>query len=88
MIRIRSSDEVSVCSMHWMKGRHDRPSRDEAIANARLIAAAPDMLDALKVFAARAAQPGADAVPDDGTVTFFMKDVRNAVATVAKAEGR
>jgi len=36
--------------------------------------------EALRTFAARAAQPGFDRAPDDSTVTFFAKDVREARA--------
>ena len=62
-------------------------------ANARLIAAAPELLAALRPFAALLAAHHAD-VPDDRPVfgindsVFTAGDLRAAVAAIARAEGK
>lgn len=57
----------------------------EQVANARLIAAAPDLLEALNVFAGRYACP--DSLSDGATMTFTAADIRLARAAIAKASG-
>lgn len=46
---VRGADEGPVCQPKWLRGRHGlggRRTNDEVMANARLIAAAPDLLEA------------------------------------------
>ena len=60
----------------------------EGDANARLIAAAPDLLDALRPLASEPHTPD-DALGGDErvTLTFSMSEVRSARAAIAKATG-
>lgn len=76
-------------------------SEEEVVANAHLIAAAPDMLEALRPFARLAAHRPADD-PDELIVANYREslardaistpvtlgDCRAAAAAIAKAEGR
>jgi hypothetical protein len=74
---IRGSDDGQICIANWLRGRGGlggRRKNDEVQANARLIAAAPDLLDALK---------GVVRIADRQTVEFDA-----ARAAIAKAEGR
>ena len=70
----------------WIIGEFEGP---DAEANARLAAAAPELYDALKVFAAEplSTEPG-----HDRTRLFSFEDldekIRLARAAIAKAEGR
>jgi len=58
--------------------RPDGGTREEEKANARLIAAAPDLLAALKTM-----------VREDGTVNFLdPRAIAAALSAIAKAEGR
>lgn len=52
----------------------------EAMANARLIAAAPELLQALKRVLS--------SIPITGTSTALAYDIRDAARAIAKAEGR
>lgn len=99
--RIVRQQHLEICTCwHHSVGSIER----EMEANARLIAAAPDMLDALRPFAAYAAlrdavDPG---LPDDMPIIAYtsslgrdaekaritLGDLRKAVAIIAKAEGR
>lgn len=60
-----------------------RPSETEE-ANARLIAAAPDLLDSLKAVRARVPAGDLDLVPTDGRAPLLQL----IDAAIAKAEGR
>ena len=66
-----SAEQGAICKLEWCL---------EAGANARLIAAAPEMLDALKRLCAKFGVDD-DGWPRDGTV------LREARAVIAKAEG-
>lgn len=46
-----------------------------------------DALSTLLPFARRAEAPGAEHVPDDGTVTFFMADCRAALEALRRCCG-
>ena len=61
---------------------------DEREANARLIAAAPDMLGELKNITANAWQYDDDAEQVDGPWTISNETYQRIVALVAKATGR
>lgn len=63
----------------------ERTSEDEKSANARLIASAPDLLEALKAMLAHACV--ADADPNDKDAEDHAAE-RKARAAIAKAEGR
>lgn len=65
-----------ICAMHW-PDRHR--TENEVLANARLIAAAPEMLEALR----RAERYISDDQPDEEG--SLLKAIR---AAIAKAEGR
>ena len=66
-----SAEQAAVCKLEWCL---------EASANARLIASAPRLLDALKRLCAKFGVDD-DGWPRDGTV------LREARAVIAKAEG-
>jgi len=61
--------------------------REELIANARLIAAAPDMLEALKPFADLGVGSGPDDEVDAHSYRILRGAIRRARAALAKAEG-
>lgn len=63
----------------------DRMSFDEAKANARLIAAAPELLAALRPIAAYPDDPGTSDLDDAQPVTITLGDVRRAWRAIAKA---
>jgi len=71
------------------EGGNDSPPEPEAVANAHLISAAPELYDALKVFADEplSTEPG-----HNRTRLFSFEDldekIRRARAAIAKAEGR
>ena len=66
---------------------------DETIANARLIAAAPDLLEALQWYEAKAVQMGRAAIDQDSKLLLeLMKEIAveygaQARAAIAKATG-
>ena len=74
---IHSDPSTAVCFMAHSDGAS--PERDEA--NAALVAAAPDLLDALHVFAERSSS---DEVI---TITVRTEHVQRARAAIAKATG-
>lgn len=61
--------------------------RSEAVANARLIAAAPDMLEALKAIA-EACEANADSAMGEGWIKAHEKFGAFAHAALAKATGK
>ncbi|RUW38734.1 hypothetical protein EOA37_23065 [Mesorhizobium sp. M2A.F.Ca.ET.015.02.1.1] len=77
LFTVIAADGVEVVKTSWqphIRGRY--PLKDEALANARLAGAAPDMLAVLRAL-----------VGDDGRTTTAM--LQKAAATaIAKAEGR
>lgn len=73
----------------------DGIGRDELIANAHLIAAAPELLEALKWFVANdETNEGDDPLIEHGNRSwnelnaYWIEGKRAAVAAIAKAEGR
>lgn len=81
----------AVCTVHasgegedW-QSHGDNPRFEEACANARLIAAAPDLFAALKPFAEQS--PARDGMDDWDTTTTVVKYLRDAAAAFAKATG-
>ena len=68
-------EEVAECS--------DETGRERALADARLIAAAPDLLSALK-----AVQPEMRREHDAGDGHFSTAEVEAVEAAIAKAEGK
>jgi hypothetical protein len=88
---INEGDEINtfqVASCYCATSRKYFPTRDEAEANARLIAAAPELLEALK--------DAADAIEHWGAYVpeYFQSkhdleaDIDRARDTIAKVEGR
>lgn len=76
--------------MHETETSETIARRRAEIAADRLLAtmrldAIDSMVNALEPFVARSYQPGFDKVPDDAPVTFFAKDVRDALVALAKA---
>jgi citrate lyase beta subunit len=69
-------DNISLCGYVWWADMTD----SEAIANAHLIAAAPELLEALKAFVA-------DWCDETGMSSPSHESVRFAQAAIAKAEG-
>ena len=64
-------------------------SNDHTVANARLIAAAPDLYEALAPFAS--AYPGEQSpvsLDEPVVCEFTMRQLKAAAAAIAKAEGR
>lgn len=79
--RVMSNDGSQVAIMTHLKGRYGlggRRESKESASNARLIAAAPDLLDALKGLAAWADGPRQDA----------LSDLTRAREAIAKAEAQ
>lgn len=74
------SDQGGMVRRVALCGTHEGIDLDEAEANARLIAAAPDLLEALKELVAYATD-GLGSLSDDWNV------VKDARAAIAKAEG-
>lgn len=72
---VQSDDYFVVAARNSMPSRHA-----EFAANARLIAAAPELLDALKALLSRAQRELAD--PED------VGEIGQSLAAIAKAEGR
>lgn len=75
-----SVDNVSLVSSHFWRDMND----DEAKANARLIASAPELLEALK---AMVKEFGYDVVHPYGLVHDEHAAIQSAIAAIAKAEG-
>lgn len=83
-----------ICSLDINHATEESQEADEAqmAANARLIAAAPDLLEALKPFS-RLLQKHHDSLPDSqpiygiGDALICVYDMRMAVAAIAKATG-
>lgn len=79
--------QIALCEI-TVRGRPYNETYDEAIANAHLIAAAPDLFVALKAFV------HAEETTGDGTVSMAQYDkamesvYQAALAAIAKAEGR
>ncbi len=61
----------------WREGRHRGPPSSEGVANALLIAAAPDLLEACRLL-----------IGADGEGMLFSERVNKARHAIAKAEGR
>lgn len=69
-----------LCDVQWWSDDHPRgPSKEESIANARLIAAAPDLLDALTLML--------DECHDTERDDAIIEAVTKARAAIAKATG-
>lgn len=79
-IRIRDNDldVLPIATLFYSDGGKPRYQRDEAIANARLIAAAPDLLD----FAAECARADSDCGPS------IREAARAAIAKAAPSGGK
>ena len=78
-IRIKSQDGSLLAMLHHLRGVHGVNGRipiEEVHANARLIAAAPELLEALKELLGLAERHG-----------WLHVAVNNARAAIAKAEG-
>ena len=78
-VSVRSEDGSRICTINWLRGRHGLKGRidgDEGNANARLIAAAPDLLETLKQIKR-----------ENQHYNFGSKLVRIVDAAIAKAEG-
>jgi hypothetical protein len=79
-----------ICGLSWLRapfGLNGRKTNDEVAANARLIAAAPDMLAALKETLPQAEGCWANHYgdnPEGGAVPHHIQMIRDAIA---KAEG-
>lgn len=91
------SKETNVCILQQRDsdmGMDTDPERDEAIANARLIAAAPEMSEAAQPFARYGEMLMGQQVRDDAVMVelFDLKvtvgDFRKLADAIAKAEGR
>jgi hypothetical protein len=80
---VAAPSSALVCRLYPVDDRYVRDQKESIEANARLIAAAPELLEALR--------PLADIELDNATVTVlgagFTSLVRNARAAIAKAEG-
>ena len=80
---VYAPDDYAICDT---KTFHGRRSPEEAEANARLIAAAPDMLAALQAFREWHANNFGDFSHDLNAQLLSLDN--DAVAAIAKAEGR
>ena len=73
-----------ICTVHVDNGKlvgeggNDAPSRDEAVANMHLIAAAPDLLEALRQMLVNSESDGKE----------YRDCHKKALSAISKAEGR
>lgn len=77
-LKVKTGDQTTVCQLTFLKGAHGMKGRKpegEAKANAHLIAAAPDMYEALKLLV-----KFCDLYQNE-------KVIKNAEAALAKAQG-
>lgn len=74
-----------ICEIEYCSSENAVPTRDQAEANARLIAAAPDLLAALKWMTALLNDPCHDADEMDGWKVQCKHWTANARAAIAKA---
>jgi hypothetical protein len=82
-----SGTKVAEASFSPTPSEYHVDNRKEAEANARLIASAPDLLAALKVFTDFPADVFEGDHDGRYTMTVQLHDMRNARAAIAKAEG-
>jgi hypothetical protein len=83
-LRIRGADKSSVCTINWLT-LTSRRLAPEGYANARLIAAAPDLLDALLRLVARIEVNGGIGEYTAGPA-FVMQSAYDAIAKATRGQ--
>lgn len=93
MCVIRSGDK-QIAEFSWNDNSQWFPTKDESQDNARLIAAAPELLEALKAITDCVMREGLERTSDDNETRAadkfleLMNCVRTARSVISKAEGR
>ena len=82
-------DKKHIADFSWNDNSPYFPSKGESQANARLIAAAPDLLEALKEMAEFHGSTHHPNCPEDDTCDCCFKPFNDRInAAIAKAEGK
>ena len=88
-VAVHWSHDGQICPLRWTDGLREQVEK-RVIADANLIAAAPDLFAALKALLSVLPDNWGDAIKDDVLPAFHLlaDDVDDALAAIAKAEGR
>lgn len=85
---IEDTAGLEICAIHAADGGGRRFQRETCIANARLIAAAPDLLNALDSILANAGYTSGHAEPTLRELNVNIEYLDRARSAIAKATGR